>query len=227
MAEQVDIPDELTRMPPSKRGVARKTAILDAALRIIARDGMSGLSMRSVAAEAKIPLGAMGYYFDGKDDLIATAFQRHTQRETKRVVRTISRLHTELTPDELANRLADFIIDGLTQSREKLIAEYEFLVESTRRPDLERTSTAWQQSLLAQLHAVMTAINSSSPNADARLILAVMAGMEIDNLAAPLNPTRERTIRAVVQRLVHAIHASSTNQSTGPPSGDQRLSGAS
>ena len=59
MADE-DLPDLLTSMPPSKRGVARKTEILDAALPIIGRDGLGGLSMRALATEAQIPLGATG-----------------------------------------------------------------------------------------------------------------------------------------------------------------------
>lgn len=200
-----DLPDDLGAMPPSERGITRKTEILDAALRIIGRDGLGGLSMRALAAEAQMPLGAMGYYFKGKQELIAEAFQRHTQRETERVIKTISDLREGLPYQNLADRLADFVIEGLGEARHQLLAEYAFLVESSRRPELARTSTAWQHSLQTRLHGVLASLGSQSPKTDARLILAVLAGLEIDNLATPLQPAQVRVVKAVLRRLLAAL----------------------
>jgi DNA-binding transcriptional regulator YbjK len=192
-------------MPPSERGVARKTEILDAALRVIGRDGFGGLSMRALAAEAQMPLGAMGYYFKGKQELIVEAFYRHTHRETERVVKTITDLREGDPSQDVADRLAEFVIEGLGQAREQLLAEYAFLVESSRRPELARTSTTWQHSLRTQLQRVLVGMGSESPNTDARLILAVLAGLEVDNLAAPLQPAQARMVRAVLRRLFSAL----------------------
>jgi TetR/AcrR family transcriptional regulator, regulator of biofilm formation and stress response len=205
VADENDLPDQLSSMPPSKRGVVRKTEILDAALRIIGRHGLGGLSMRALATEAHIPLGAVGYYFKGKQQLVAEAFQRHTQQETERVVKTITDLREGLTSEQLAARLADFVIEGLGPARQRLIAEYEFLVESSRRPELARTSSAWQQSLQAQLRRVVTSLGSSSPKTDTRLILAVLAGLEIDNLSTPLLPAQANMIKSVLRRLFMAL----------------------
>jgi DNA-binding transcriptional regulator YbjK len=200
-----DLPDELGTMPPSERGITRKTEILDAALRIIGRDGLGGLSMRALAGEAKMPLGAVGYYFGGKQELIAEAFHRHTQRETDRVVKTITDLREGLPSEHLADRLADFVIEGLGDAREQLLAEYAFLVESSRRPELARTSSAWQNSLRTQLRRVLASLGSKNPNTDARLVLAVLAGLEIDNLAGELQPSQARMVRAVLRRLFLAL----------------------
>jgi DNA-binding transcriptional regulator YbjK len=217
-----DLPDQLTSMPPSKRGVAKKTEILDSALRIIGRDGLGGLSMRALATEAQIPLGATGYYFKGKQELVAEAFQRHTQQETERIVRTITGLREGLTAQQLADRLADFIIEGLGPSRRRLIAEYEFLVESSRRPELARTSSAWQQSLQAQLRRVVTSLGSTNPRTDTRLILAVLARLEIDNLSAPLRPAQVTMVRSVLRRLFLALECIRSQDGTVRP-GDSSL----
>lgn len=42
---------------------------------------------------------------------------------------------------------------------------------------------------------------STSPKTDARLILAVLAGLEVDSLSAPLEPANERAIRATLKGL--------------------------
>lgn len=202
-----DLPDELATMPPSRRGVARKTELLDAALRIIGSKGLGGLSMRALATEAGVPLSAVGYYFNGKHQLIGEAFQRHTQLETERVLAHVARLREGLTGPEVADVLAQFVIDGLGPARVRLVAEYEFLVESSRRSDLARTSAAWNLSLESQLRHVLGSLGSSSPKADSRLILATLSGLEVNNLGEPITPAQARTIKTVLRRLIAALNS--------------------
>jgi AcrR family transcriptional regulator len=204
MARTEDLPDDVMRMPPSRKGARRKTEIIDAALRVIGRDGIQGVSMRAVAAEASIPLGTVTYYFGDKEELIEAAFLRHTQRETARIVAAIAHLGA-LTQADVARGLADFVIEGLTEYRERLITEYQFLGASVRRENLQRASVAWLQSLLAHLEARVTAFSSSSPRTDAKLILAVLAGLEVDNLSVPPGPADERAIRAIIERLFQGL----------------------
>ena len=54
----------------------RRTRILDAALAVLGRDGISGVSMRAVAREADLSLGLANYYFSDKHGLIVAALER-------------------------------------------------------------------------------------------------------------------------------------------------------
>ena len=101
--------------------MARKNAIIDAALEVVGRVGIAGLSLRVVAAQAGIPLSAVGYYFEGKDDLIQEAFDRHIQHETARVTKAISRMgESPSAADELTDlQTAD---RGLTDTQMQLLA---------------------------------------------------------------------------------------------------------
>lgn len=47
----------------------RRQAIVEAAERVIARQGLGGLSHRRVAAEANVPVGSTTYYFNDLDAL--------------------------------------------------------------------------------------------------------------------------------------------------------------
>ncbi len=208
-----DLPEIPAKAPPSRRGIARKNAIIDAALAVVGQVGIAGLSMRVVAAQAGIPLAAVGYYFAGKDDLINVAFERHIQRETARITRTITRMGDSPTAAILADRLGDFVVGGLTESREQLLAEYEFTIAAVRRASLAEASAAWQTMLNAQLQAVVGALGSPSPNTDARLILAVLAGLEIDQLAAAFDASRIADIRDVLRRLMAALEPTWTADS--------------
>ncbi len=117
------------------------------------------------------------------------------------MVAAIATLGGDLTAAQVAGRLADFVIAGLTEHRWQLLTEYEFLNAAARRDDLQRASAAWLQSLQAHLEATVTALGSSSPRTDARLVLSVLAGLEVDHLGAPLQPAARRAIRATLERL--------------------------
>ncbi|GFN03069.1 hypothetical protein Smic_16250 [Streptomyces microflavus] len=57
----------------------RRTRIIDAALRVIAADGIAGLSHRTVAAEADVPLGSTTYHFGSLDELLTAALRRSNE----------------------------------------------------------------------------------------------------------------------------------------------------
>jgi len=54
----------------------RQERILDAVLTLLSRHGISGVSIRAVAAEAGVALGLVNYYFDDKTSLIRAALRR-------------------------------------------------------------------------------------------------------------------------------------------------------
>ncbi|MFB0837932.1 MULTISPECIES: TetR/AcrR family transcriptional regulator [unclassified Arthrobacter] len=54
----------------------RQSRILDAAMDLLSRHGISGVSMRAVAREAGVALGLVNYYFDDKTTLIRAALGR-------------------------------------------------------------------------------------------------------------------------------------------------------
>ncbi len=53
-----------------------KQSILDAVVTVIARDGVEGTNLRSVAIEADVSLGLIGYHFSGKQAVITATFAR-------------------------------------------------------------------------------------------------------------------------------------------------------
>ena len=48
----------------------RREQVIEAAFRVIARDGLTGTSMRAVAKEAGCTIGLINHWFDSRDDLI-------------------------------------------------------------------------------------------------------------------------------------------------------------
>jgi len=61
---------------PAEERVDRQAQILEAVLRLLARHGISGLSIRAVAREAGVALGLVNYYYTDKTSLIRAALHR-------------------------------------------------------------------------------------------------------------------------------------------------------
>lgn len=56
--------------------VDRQSRILEAALELLSRHGISGVNMRAVAREAGVALGLVNYYYEDKSSLIRAALHR-------------------------------------------------------------------------------------------------------------------------------------------------------
>ncbi|WP_317965153.1 TetR family transcriptional regulator C-terminal domain-containing protein [Paenibacillus sp. CCS19] len=63
----------------------RKELLAEAAWRVIQQDGLDGLSVRRVADEANLSLGALRHYFDTVDELLAFSMRLVSQRANARI----------------------------------------------------------------------------------------------------------------------------------------------
>jgi DNA-binding transcriptional regulator YbjK len=163
------------------RGEARRTAILDAALRLVARGGPRAVTHRAVAAEAGVPLAATTYYFASRDDIIGQALLLGAERDVAR----------------LADRPITVLLDeDLDADRDLLVASYEVWLEAARNPALHpiarRTTAAY----------VAAARRLVADETDARLLTAAIEGLMLEVLVGGMEPDEAR---AALQRLVEAL----------------------
>ena len=189
------------------RGAARRTEIIDAAIEVMAQVGLAGLSMRLVAHQAQIPLGALSYYFDDKSDLIAQSFAQLSDREIDRVVATAERLEPSMSAEQLADLVADMIIDGFSSPPGAIVTRYELVTEASRDERLRPMFEAWYAAMIPALSRLFRDLGSGQPELDSRTVMAVMAGLEIDNLYRPLGPVDKRRIRATLRHVFTAVIA--------------------
>lgn len=62
------------------KGIARREVILDAALRVFARSGSAGTTMRAIAEESGLKLGGVQHYFSSRDVLLTEVLVRLDDR---------------------------------------------------------------------------------------------------------------------------------------------------
>ncbi|SOC11121.1 TetR family transcriptional regulator [Ureibacillus xyleni] len=73
-------------MPKIVNHEERKALIAKATWNVIARDGLGGASVRSIAKEANLSLGAVRHYFNTQEELLEFAMQLVEEQATDRIM---------------------------------------------------------------------------------------------------------------------------------------------
>ncbi len=118
----------------------RRQRIIDAAIRVVGAKGIAGLSHRTVAAEADVPLGSTTYHFATLDELLVAALRQANEGFAKVVAG-----HPALADPaaDLAGELARVLGAWLARDREGVELEYELYLAALRRPALRPVAAEW------------------------------------------------------------------------------------
>jgi DNA-binding transcriptional regulator YbjK len=188
----------------SQRGAKKRAVILDAAVRVIARDGTRGATHRAVAAEAGVPLAATTYYFASRDDLIAEAFEHLARADIAALDKGVKEIPKRMSVEFTASLFASIVAEELRDDPDKVLAEHEMHLEAGRRPEMRETHRAWSDAAMRFFMAGVKAAGSKDPEADAALVLSVISGIQLGHLADP-DPALERDLLGPLMR--HLLHA--------------------
>ncbi|MFS8204481.1 TetR/AcrR family transcriptional regulator [Streptomyces sp. CWNU-52B] len=118
----------------------RRQRIIDAAIRVVAAKGIAGLSHRTVAAEADVPLGSTTYHFKTLDELLVAALRQANEGFTKTVA---ARVALRDPGADLAAELAALGREWLAGDRTGVEVEYELYLAALRRPALRPVADEW------------------------------------------------------------------------------------
>jgi DNA-binding transcriptional regulator YbjK len=186
------------------RGAARRIALLEAVLRIVAEVGADAVTHRRVAEEADLPLASTTYWFDSKEHLLTAAIELAAERDMARVQSLLSAAgNTPADPIGLAtSELLEPIDDERPGSRGSLIAAYSLLIEAARRPALQAIAARWSETYIAALGTLLQAAGSCQPRADAQLLMASYDGLLIDQLATGVSANVTSRLRRVARALL-------------------------
>lgn len=186
-----------TQTPRRGRGPndpGRRDRIARAAVAVVARRGVDGVTHRAVAAEAGVPLGSTTYHFATLDDLLAEALRTAVEQNTAR----LQQWERSLAPDvDFAAALADLVMGEVTVDREQSTVEYELYVAALHHPLLRPASSAWD--------AVLTDLFAARTDAlTGRLLAATVCGLELQALLADPPPTRHE-VEELFRRVVSCV----------------------
>ena len=123
------------------KAAVRSTQLVEAARRVLARDGVQGATMRGVAAEAEVPLGTLSYVFGSKENLLKAVIEDVTE-EIAELLRDSAETEKGL---EQAIRVGidTFWTRLVLDERWLQVMQYELVMYALRTPGLEDLAR-WQ-----------------------------------------------------------------------------------
>ncbi|MGA4800668.1 TetR/AcrR family transcriptional regulator [Streptomyces lavendulocolor] len=185
------------------RNPERRTALLDAAIDVLAAEGARGLTFRAVDARAGVPAGTSSNYFADRDDLLTQAGSRIHAR----LVPAPETVDAAMRPEPnraLVTELMKWLVRRITAERTGYLALLELRLEATRRPALQAELTRVVRAELDE--NVRFHLASGLPgDADTVLVLYLaMTGVLLEHFTLP-GVLSEEELDRIVKTVVDAI----------------------
>lgn len=204
----------MTRIPPA----ARRTALVQAALRVVARDGVSAATTRRIVAEAGMPLASFHYVFASRDALMAELVEVAVAGEQSDLAPAF-----DPPPADLRHAIRsglEHYFAGVRADPDREKAMFELTQWALREPGFAPLADRQYQRYyeVAERAAIdaarLTGSTWSLPTADvARLLVTLTDGLTVAWLA-----TRDdRAAAATIDFAAEALAALATSAPSAPP----------
>ena len=199
----------------------RRKEILDAALRIVAREGIRGVKHRAVAKEAKVPLASTTYYFKDIEELISDAFMLFAEKNLQLLDLFYGELHRLVTNydlDEIQSKpeVKERFIAGLVEMglgyikaqvkfrKQEVLAEMAFLLEAVRDERLKPLAREFREVWYSRLTDFLVLTKTPAPKEDAMLIISAVQGLLYEGIINDGEVDDNKT-RATLSRAIHVL----------------------
>jgi DNA-binding transcriptional regulator YbjK len=167
-----------------RQNPARRTALLDAAIEVLARDGSRGLTFRAVDLEAGTPIGTTSNYFASRDELIQQLAERTRERLTPAEADVADTMRAPRSR-ELVTRLMRDLLGRMRRDRSSYLAMMELRLEATRRPELREILTKVFRANLDD--GIRFHLDAGLPGDEITVVVLylAMSGLLVDDLTVP------------------------------------------
>ena len=159
--------------------------MVEATVRIVAREGVAAVTHRRVAAEAGVALSSTTWHFAAKADILEAGLRWAAHREVEGITAIAVRLGgADFDPTAWADALGDWLVEQVTTERELAVALYRLQVELLGTPGALDVHREWGEGLRAVGEHVLEHSSSSTPAIDLRLIVAALDGLRMGALSS-------------------------------------------
>jgi DNA-binding transcriptional regulator YbjK len=180
-----------------------RDAIVAAAVRIVAREGVAAVTHRRLAAEAGVSLSSTTWHFAAKADILEAALRWTARQEVERISAIADRLAGDFDPAAWADELADWLHEQVTGERDVAVALYRLQIELLGSPGAREVHREWGRQLRALGDRVLENSATLTPDLDIRLVVAALDGLRLSVLSAGEDETG--WLRPAVRRQLKAL----------------------
>lgn len=164
------------------RGLARRDALLQAAVEIVAERGVGGATHRAIAQRANVPPSTTTYFFASIDELIVAAIQRFAQQRVDQYLEIAGLLRaSDHTADEVATLFAQMLTTAPIPNE---IAQFEAYLDAGRRgADQPRPIGDVIRAFETVAISALEAVGVEHPEAAAPAFIALADGYSVRRIA--------------------------------------------
>ncbi len=170
----------------------RRTLLADAALDVLADEGVRGLTHRAVDRRAALPPGTTSAYFRTRAALLTGLVTRLVQRDQAE----LQSLAEQFDPPQCAADLVDGLLlltrHRLTgEGRRRSLARYACAVESARDPELREILIPRENAGRAAVRRFLAGHGAADPESRTHTLLTCVDGLVFDRLVSGGDVPRE------------------------------------
>ncbi|MCX5071187.1 TetR family transcriptional regulator [Streptomyces sp. NBC_00513] len=168
---------------PEKRyakGARRREELLNAALEVLAEQGIAGLTHRAVTERAGCPFTSVSYFFGTIDQLAVEAIQLIAENLNTHLEALAQRFEGgEASPADVAAEFSKLLT---TYSPALELARYEVLLHAVRNPSQTNALAGIVRSMEHVAEVALRAAGARRPEAGARAFAALAEGLNLYHL---------------------------------------------
>src|SRR5690349_17809157 len=175
----------VTAGPRAENSRRIREAVIEATVRIVAREGVAAVTHRRVAAEAGVALSSTTWHFAAKADILEAGLRWAAHREVEGIAAIAARLGEEdFDASSWADALGDWLVEQVTTDRELAVALYRLQVELLGTPGALEVHREWGEGLRTIGEQALARSSTSTPAIDLRLVVAALDGLRMGALSS-------------------------------------------
>lgn len=183
------------------RGRARRERLIEVTIDLVAREGTDAVTHRRVAELAQVPLGSTTYYFASREEMLVEALKAFGHQEITAIqARLAGLLKHKPSRGGYVDELIEFLAPQVADDRWRTVAQYALLCEAARRPELQAVAREWNEAWCTALEELFRALKVPDPGLEARMLLAMLDGLLLGQLAAPEPDFVSATLKPALRR---------------------------
>jgi AcrR family transcriptional regulator len=179
--------------------IPRRDRLCDAAISLIARSGLRGLTHRAVDQTAGVPEGSTSYYFRTRLALLKAVTDRLLMVD---LADAPTNTPTTVDLDTVAELAAQTIAHWVGAGRDRMLARYEISLESTRQPELRDAFVKAGRPVRALIVHALSELGAPDPQRQGRDFVACLDGLIYDQLAGAGGPRSKKEIKKTLREIL-------------------------
>lgn len=184
---------QLRKTPQQERSIQRLEAILEAAVEMIAQNGVGNLKMTDLAARAGVPIGSLYQFFPERAAVVRALHDRHTERVETGAERVFSKVSSIAEAETLMESAVDVFYSTFRDDPVYL----PVWLAAISDPDLQRLNTDHQARLTAIMCKIFRPLlpEGSAIDLEIRVMLFVyLTGATVRRAMIEDEPTARRIL---------------------------------